>query len=333
MLTVVLEGGLGNRMRVAAAAAAMAEHLNSPVRCLWMEQWGMRCRFATLFQPQTVKSLPSTESLPPTGGAGEGLLPPTFSLPPTGGVGEGPGEGLFQLRDTTSLESILLARPQPRNLHLPRLIQRLIYKDVIFSEKVMPMRIDGFDFLGWARGGGNRVIHAYRDFYRWDPALLSRLFVPQPSIQNLIDDRCVNYSPHTIGVHIRRTDNQESINESPLELFEEKINSQIALNADTRIYLATDDEPTKAHMSERYGQRIITSHAKADRESTEGIVEGLVEMYALSRTDIIYGSAGSTFSEMAAAIGNKPFEVVRRSNAGDYESGLWTLPPARPKNL
>ena len=311
MLTVVLEGGLGNRMRVAAAAAAMAEHLNSPVRCLWMEQWGMRCRFDTLFQPPTVKS-----------------LPPTFSLPPTGGVGEGPGEGpsmvngkrLFQLRNATCLESILLARPQPRNLHLPRLIQRLIYKDVIFSEKVMPMRIDGFDFLGWARGGGNRVIHAYRDFYRWDPALLSRLFVPQPSIQNLIDDRCVNYSPHTIGVHIRRTDNQESINESPLELFEEKIDSQIALHADTRIYLATDDEPTK---------RIITSHAKADRESTEGIVEGLVEMYALSRTDIIYGSAGSTFSEMAAAIGNKPFEVVRRSNAGDYESGLWTLPPCQ----
>ena len=145
MLTVVLEGGLGNRMRVAAAAAAMAEHLNSPVRCLWMEQWGMRCRFATLFQPPTVKSLPPTVSLPTTG-----------SLPPTGGAGEGP----FQRRDSTCPVSILLARPQPRNLHLTRLIQRLIYKDVIFSEKVMPMRIDGFDFLGWARGGGNRVSHA-----------------------------------------------------------------------------------------------------------------------------------------------------------------------------
>ncbi|MCR5820341.1 MAG: hypothetical protein K6F94_05275 [Bacteroidaceae bacterium] len=309
MLTVVLEGGLGNRMRVAASAAAMAEHLDMPVRCLWMEQWGMRCRYDTLFLP--IDHSPITISH--YGGRQSGAMPSRVN-----------DTCSCSLRDATFWESLIMARPQMRNLYIPRLLQKLVFRDVIFSERVMPMRIEGFDFLAWASAGGNRVIHAYRDFFRWNPVLLSRLFIPQPNIMNLIDDRCVNYTSHTIGVHIRRTDNMESISESPLQLFEEKIDSHIALNADTRIYLATDDEPTKSIMSERYGSRLITSNSKADRESTEGIVEGLIEMYALSRTSIIYGSAGSTYSEMAAAISGHPFEVVRRNTEAPYESGLWT---------
>ena len=289
-LTVVLEGGLGNRMRVAAATAAMAGRLDMPVACLWMEQWGMRCRFDELFEPA--------------------------ELTPVGGRP-------FQLRDATWKERLLLARPQKRNLNLPRALQRMLFSDVIFSERVMPLRMDGFDFLDWAKAGGRRLMHAYRDFYRWEVSLLPQLFVPNDEVDGLVDERCVNFSSHTIGVHIRRTDNQESIDDSPLDLFLLEIDEQIALHADTRIYLATDDEATKQELRQRYGRRIITSAAQADRESTAGIIEGLVEMYALSRTNRIYGSAGSTYSEMAAAIGQKPFEVVRKDKSKAYEPGLY----------
>ena len=289
-LTVVLEGGLGNRMRVAAATAAMAERLAMPVACLWMEQWGMRCRFDDLFEPS--------------------------------GLTEINGHP-FALRDATRWESMLLARPQRRNLQLPRVVQRWAFTDVIFSEQVMPMRMKGFDFERWARGGGRRLMHAYRDFYRWNVALLPQLFVPKQSIQTLIDARCEGFSAHTIGVHVRRTDSQESIDDSPLDLFLLEIDQQIDLYADTSIYLATDDEPTKVELRKRYGERIITSPTKADRESREGIVEGLVEMYALSRTNHIFGSAGSTYSEMAAALGSTPFEVVRKDKTKPYERGLY----------
>lgn len=288
--TVVLEGGLGNRMRVAAATAALAARLHAPVACLWMEQWGMRCRFDALFEPSALTA-----------------------------VGGHP----FTLRDATRLESLLLARPQRRNLQLPRLVQRTLFADVIFSERVMPLRMQGFDFLGWAGGGGKRLMHAYRDFFRWDPGLLAQLFVPTADVRRLIDQRCERFSPHTIGVHIRRTDNQESIDDSPLDLFTREMDRQIGLHDDTRIYLATDDEPTKHTLCQRYGTRIITSPTAADRESQAGIIEGLVEMYALSRTTHIFGSAGSTYSEMAAALGQKPFDVVRKDTSKPYESGLY----------
>lgn len=289
-LTVVLEGGLGNRMRVAAAAAAMAGQMQLPVRVLWMEQWGMRCRFDELFEPAALTTI---------------------------------GNQPFELRDATWTEGLLLARPQKRNLNLPRVLQRILFSDVIFSERVMPLRMDGFEFLSWAKAGGRRLMHAYRDFYRWEVSLLPQLFVPNADVDNLIDERCEPFSSHTIGVHIRRTDNQESIDDSPLNLFILEIDKQIALHADTHIYLATDDEATKQELRHRYGNRIIASAAQADRESTAGIIEGLVEMYALSRTTRIYGSAGSTYSEMAAALGQKPFEVVRKNKSKAYESGLY----------
>ena len=277
-------------MRVAAATAAMAARLQAPVRVLWMEQWGMRCRFDALFEPAPLSEI---------------------------------GGHPFELRDATWRESLLMARPQRRNLNLPRLMQRILFSDVIFSERVMPLRMEGFDFLNWAKAGGRRLMHAYRDFYRWDLSLLPQLFVPTPEITALIDQRCATFSNNPIGVHVRRTDNQESIDDSPLKLFFQHIDTCIAQHDDTTIYLATDDEATKTSMRQRYNHRIITSPTQADRESTAGIIEGLVEMYTLSRTNHIYGSAGSTFSEMAAAIGQKPFEVVRRDTGKPYESGLF----------
>ena len=289
-LTVVLEGGLGNRMRVAAATAAMAEQLKAPVRCLWMEQWGLRCRFDALFESTVLTEISGHP---------------------------------FELRDATCMEQLVLARPQRRNLNMPRLVQRMLFSDVIFSERVMPLRMKGFDFLNWAKAGGQRLMHAYRDFYRWDLSLLSQLFTPTSEIKALIDARCAAFSAHSIGVHVRRTDNQESIDDSPLHLFFEHLDACIGQHDDTTIYLATDDEVTKKSMRQRYSHRIITSPTQADRESTAGIIEGLVEMYTLSRTNYIYGSAGSTFSEMAAAIGQKPFEVVRRDTSRPYESGLY----------
>ena len=278
-------------MRVAAATAAMAQDVKVSACVLWMEQWGMRCRFDHLFKS------------------------PVLTLA---------GGQPFELRDATRREALILARPQRLNMNLPRLVQRMLFSDVIFSERVMPLRMEGFDFPAWASGGGRYLMHAYRDFYRWDVSLLPQLFIPKAEVGRLIDARCDSFGPHTIGVHIRRTDNQTSIDDSPLDLFLTEIDAQITKHDDTQIYLATDDEATKQTLRRRYGNRIITSPMHADRESKDGIVEGLVEMYALSRTARILGSSGSTFSEMAAALGGKPLQVIVKDKSKPYESGLYT---------
>ena len=284
-IKVILEGGLGNRMRVAAAAYTLAREWNIPMQVLWTDQWGMRCRLDSLFLP----------------------------------FDEGQGEHICAddprvvIRDAEGSERWFYARPRWRNLWLPRLAQRWKFKDIIDSPQIYYLQREGFDFECWFRQG-NVLMFAYRDFYPWQPEVLARLFRPTPAILYRTEERCAAFTSHTIGVHIRRTDNIQSIQESPTELFCELIDKHIGMYADTNVYLATDDEPTKDSLLQRYGRRIITSSAHASRESTDGIQEGLVEMLALSYTSHIYGSAGSTFSEIAAKWGSKPYTVVRKGS-------------------
>ena len=271
-LTVGLEGGLGNRMRTAAAAAAIAPHIRGKVLAMWAPQWGMACRFRDLFEPYT--------------------------------------EDDFELRDATLWERITAARPRPRNLFLPRLTNRLFYGQVLYNEQVQPLFQQGFDFVAWGNARSS-LLWTWLDFYPWPEIQLHQLFRPLPALQQRINERCDAFSAHTMGVHIRRTDNVQSINESPIELFYQVIDRELELYPDTRVYVATDDEPTKAAMRQRYGQqRIITAPTAATRDSASGIQDAVVEMYTLARTCHIYGSSGSSFSEMAARLGHTPLTIL-----------------------
>ena len=276
-MTIILEGGLGNRMRAAASAYAMMRQTGVTCRVLWLPQWGMHCRFDSLF-------LPCDDA-----------------------------NGCFELRDANKREHLLYGRPTLRNLHLPRLLQWVRHRGrVLSSPRVLELSRQDFDFATWCQQG-DTLMCSYRDFYEWSPDDLRRLFRPTPQVQHLIAERCKDFTPNTIGVHIRRTDHQLAIDESPLELFIEAIDRE----PEGTIFLATDDEATKAAMRERYGQRVITSPKAATRDNTEGIQEALAEMFALSRTAKIYGSANSTFSQIAACLGGIPIDILTRHGLGE----------------
>ncbi|MCR4995512.1 MAG: hypothetical protein K6A32_09120 [Bacteroidales bacterium] len=283
--TIILEGGLGNRMRVAASAYAMARENALPLRVLWTSQWGMRCRFDSLFEKSTVRVGTSTEPF---------------------------------IRDARGLERLFFARPTVKNLHLPRLLQRLRYRHIIHSPQIWHLNQAGFDYETWFRQG-HTLMTAYRDFCPWTPSDLSTLFRPTAEVQRRTDERCSGYSAYTIGVHIRRTDHQQAIDESPLSLFTDVLDREAETHGNLCIYLATDDEATKAALRQRYGTRVLMSDAEATRESTHGIRDALVEMLALSRTVHIYGSAGSTFSPIAACMGDVPITILQRDGKGTID--------------
>lgn len=297
--TIILEGGLGNRMRVAAAAYTMAQRLAAhgnpiPFRVLWTKQWGMKCWFEDLFENLSEREGKESSSgnavLPPTGGAERGAF----------------------LRDATGFERFLFSRPTLKNLYLPRLLQRLCYRHIILSPQIYYLQRDGFDFEAWFRQGGT-LMTAYRDFCEWDDSLIPLLFRPLPAIEQEVSARAAAFTPHTIGLHIRRTDNQASIDASPDELFFDTVDRELAQHPDLHIYLATDDEPTKALFRQRYGtDRIQTAPTQATRDSADGIREALIEMLLLARTSHVYGSAGSTFSEMAVKFTGTPLTILKK---------------------
>lgn len=116
-----------------------------------------------------------------------------------------------------------------------------------------------------------------------------------------------------VGVHIRRTDHIEAIQNSPLEMFIGKMQEELDRKKETFFYVATDDKATEEELRERFGEKVLTFSGKSlDRNSRQGIEDAYVEMLCLSAGEKILGSFNSTFSVMASRLGNIPLEVIKR---------------------
>lgn len=120
-----------------------------------------------------------------------------------------------------------------------------------------------------------------------------------------------NYSSNTIGVHIRRTDNEKSKENSKIENFVNKMNKEIEYDNEVKFYLATDDKEVETYLISIFGDRIISFEEKVlNRASEEGIGDALIDIVCLSRTNRIIGSYWSSFSEVSAQLGNIDLQVI-----------------------
>jgi len=114
-----------------------------------------------------------------------------------------------------------------------------------------------------------------------------------------------------IGVHIRRTDMESATEESPRESFVKCMQKELQDNPKVCFYLATDDVSEKEYFRNTFGnncvycQNIVTS-----RQSPKGICKALEEIALLGKCQKIYGTKGSSFSNLAADMGHKPFVTV-----------------------
>lgn len=142
---------------------------------------------------------------------------------------------------------------------------------------------------------------------------LKSLFVPQADIQARISEISQRFTNHTIGVHIRRTDNIQSIRQSPVEVFVQAMNRELANNPTTMFYLASDDEEVKHHLSKLFQGRIITMSDDTSRNSLEGMKFAVTDLFCLSKTKKIIGSVYSSYSQIAGELGGIPIEYAKKN--------------------
>lgn len=141
---------------------------------------------------------------------------------------------------------------------------------------------------------------------------LNELFVPKPDIQEKIDNITKNFSPNTIGIHIRRTDNIESIKRSPLEAFFPMLDREIEKDNHVMFFLASDDAETKDILLKKYPNRIITYHEEVSRNTCAGMKAAVADLFALSKTNKIIGSDFSSYSNIAAELGDINIEFATK---------------------
>ena len=216
---------------------------------------------------------------------------------------------LVDVREATLLDHLIYDRSRRKNLFLPALPQRILFQRHIKEQQVTPLKKQSFDFEAWARGK-HFYMSCYQVFGDVADSLYRTLFHPVKEVMEIVDDYRSRFSAHTIGLHIRRTDNAESIAKSPTSLFINKVREEIDCHDDTRVFLATDSAEVKKAFIDVFGTRIITPAEDACRNSISGIRGGVVDLWTLAATQKIYGSAGSSFSPMAASIGGVPLEIT-----------------------
>lgn len=263
-------------MKAIAAAMRLACQIDARLDIIWFKDWGLGCRFDELFEPL-----------------------PAF---PAGGC----------LREATWTDALFLDRPRRRNFWIPQFFERLRFDRRIDEAETTRLMNAGTDFYALCRG--KRVwMSACVYFLCADDAAIPDdsfdAFVPIAPIQNAVRQQMELLGPDFVGVHIRRTDNRTSWEQSPTSLFIERME---ALPPSTRFYVATDSEAVKKELSDHFGTRVLTAPRAAERGSLSGMRDAVAEMYLLSHARALMGSAGSTFSMTAAKLGRTPLTIIRR---------------------
>jgi len=140
----------------------------------------------------------------------------------------------------------------------------------------------------------------------------SEVFIPHDSISMLINKNVSLIDSYTIGVHIRQNDHTESIRKTPLAKFIGAMNNEVDIQSKTNFYLASDSVSVKNEVIKIFGKdRIFVQDGEIGRGSKTGMIHSMVDLYSLSHCCKIYGSYGSSFSEVASNLNKKELIIPK----------------------
>ncbi len=278
-ITLVPRGGLANRMRAIASAVALSTRIGANLCVVWIRTSDLSASFSDLFLD---------DNLP------------------------------FRLKELPRRHFAYLPH-RGKYLYLPTFWQNMRYSSTLRDERkqdrsyligAKPESV--YAFFRSVRSG-SVFVDTCHEFYPYTPELYRSLFRPSAKVEKRIS-ALLHPEPgraQPTGLHIRRTDHIDSIQSSPLSMFEDTIRQYLASDSGCRFYLATDDDATKERLKTLFPGHIITSPATASRFTLQGMIDGAAEMFALSKCSSIIGSFQSSYSEAAAILGNISLKIIK----------------------
>lgn len=278
MIIVRPVGGLANRMRVVAATVALAERCGTTVKCYWESNSELGANFLDLFKDSGRFAISS---------GNEGKLLSSYK------------PGLCR-------QILSYCWNRVRGIHYYFTAGNV--ENVVSGSDSSDCHLF-FDMIEPLVCAGKNVCFVSGN-YLADLTDVS-MFEPVESIQNTINEFASVFSEHTYGLHIRRTDNTWAIEHSPISMFCEVVEKKLNEDSDAKFYLSTDDPGTVSYLHNKYNDSIIVRPKSYGRDSLDAMKDAVVDMCLLARTSAIYGSFYSSFSEMAALIGNRPLTILK----------------------
>ena len=275
ILVIEPGGGLCNRLICINNAIHVAEKENMKLQIAWWKEPECGCRYADILKPI------------------KGVAVKEYERPIT------PRSELLKKRKVISL--------------IKSTVENLFFQ--FYYRDNNPDRISGY----WSNDNVEteskmrNAIHALKDrkriYARMDVQYRTENVISQNDFSNEVKSSVemikkeFEKEPY-IGLHIRRTDHQYAIENSPISFFKNAIAKEIEKNSTVRFYVATDDEDVLQSLIKQYGYRIVyNKNCKRGRASAQAIQDAAADLLMLAGAEKIYGSAKSTFSEFAAELG------------------------------
>ncbi len=273
MIYLQPHSGLANRLRVIISGLHFSDIVQQELTLIWKKDKSLFCDFTDLFEPN-----------------GKIILK----------------KHNWKLKILNSLQN---------KTTLYKLFSKLFSIDFSLFDK------DAKEFV-WSTGTNNfdlsKLPEKVANFYFstchefcFDTAYIKYLR-PISAIQKSIDKNVTKFTNKTIGIHVRRTDHLDSIEESPLEFFIETIRNDLEKDSSLNYFLATDDESVETILKNLFPGKINCYQKDYARINIKGVQDAVVDLYSLANTCKIYGSYFSSFSDIAARIGNIPLEIIKK---------------------
>lgn len=134
-----------------------------------------------------------------------------------------------------------------------------------------------------------------------------RYLMPSAAVRDLLDSwKTQGLLASKAAFHIRMTDNEKAIRLSPFDVFVRKINT-----TDGQIVVFSDEPRAVMALREMFGERILSFEKVRKRNTLEGMIEATAVFFALASKETIFGSANSSFSEIAREFGGGELVVLR----------------------
>ena len=265
MITLRPVGGLCNRLLAIDSMIRICESIQKDLKVVWIKNGELGCFFTDLY---------------------EAIRHPKIKIE------------LIELDHRPLIFSDRLMddlRQRVYNTFL-KIYQKNRFDFVMHTSEMARKKAQGYDFHALSRYS-NPYISSWG---RMDTGKFNRsLFKPKEEIQKKIP----SFPTPTVGVHIRRSDHQLAISKTPFEKFIQAMNEELKLEPKTKFFIASDSANVKSKLANIYSDKIITStNENAIRNSTDGMISAMIDLYGLANTSKIIGTSISTFTLMASEI-------------------------------
>lgn len=196
-----------------------------------------------------------------------------------------------------------LAFSRKKNLFIPGFLRRLSFTCQLVGtaeclDEQLPVGLQGnrpFIISGYS-------LSAHAD--------MTNIFKPTEELQTRINTLTERFSDTTIGIHIRRGDNRQSIEHNSLGDYIGFMERQLAECPTASFYIASDSAALKQELAARFPGSVILNNAVLERHSTDGMKDAVVDLWCLAATNHIVGSYFSSYSDIAAELGGIPLTIL-----------------------